>query len=221
MKRGKFFVLICAMLCSMVACGNGKEEIVGTTIEPQKSRVYRHCFASDGIQWETGFGWRYHVCLEHEQEEMDCIGYFASEQHIPKKSEKGTNYAQFLRQKWESGIIHVYCADMSEKEFFALIQLKIEELETEEVKNGKKEAVCLIDGNAAISQIVRIDTEYNHWLYLREGEKVYIIHSEMHSADWQNFLNCWINGAQASFAGKPLLINPLAMIPWMIMRKYM
>lgn len=205
MKKGKVIILLCAMLCSMVACGNGQEKILGTTTELQKSRVYRHGFAPDGIQWDTGLGWRYHICLEHEQEDTDCIGYFAFEQHMPKKSEKRTNYAQFLKQKWESGIIHVYCADMSEEEFFAQIQLKIEEMETEEVKNGKKEAVCLIDGHASISQIVRIDTEYNHWLYLREGERVYILHSEMHSANWQNFLNCWIEGAQASFAGKPLL----------------
>lgn len=126
------------------------------------------------LQWETEFGWIY--TQKEEEGENGETGYF-----VPAAIEDG-NYGTFET-------IAVCRMTLSEEDFFACIESYAKRLRE---KYTEEKILYQINGDAGIDQFVQLDSEKEHYLFIRLQDSVYILSGEMEKKTWRTFFTAWL-----------------------------
>lgn len=152
------------------------------------------------LQWQPVFSRMYFPLSENFGDNK--IGYLVSGKN--REKEKGP---ESTRQ--DTGVIEVYSYALSEEAFFSLVESTAEELE----KRYEEETVYyLLNGNAAIEQLVQLDVKREHWLFIRNQNSAYAFHGNLVTEEWRGFLEDFIytadlkyNGLSVMRSGSPVL----------------
>ncbi len=152
------------------------------------------------LQWQQGFSRMYFPLSESAGDNR--IGCLVSGEN--REKEKCSE-----RAGQDTGVIEVYSYALSEEAFFSLVENTAEELE----KRYEDETIYyLLNGNAAIEQLVQLDTKREHWLFIRHQNSAYAFHGNLAAEEWQDFLEDFVytsglkyNGLSVMRPGRPAL----------------
>lgn len=199
----KYFMinLCCLFMGSISECGERESGILAG------KRMADH-FMFGELSWGQSFGWSYHAYAEEAAKEPEEImqacmegeaewkveGCFAVNRRMQRQDE--------VSEEEREGKVEVMRASMSQEALFTHINALSEELFLYNIHVS-----CVIAGDAAITQFVRVDAGEEHWLYLQQGETVYALYSFMAEESWQTFLEGWLLAAELKWSGESVCGN--------------
>ncbi len=179
---------ICGIAAVLSGCVKKK---VGE--ETWNKAVARKLAIEENLQWQPVFSRMYFPLSENLGDNK--IGYFVSGNN--REKEKAPESAG-----QDAGVIEVYGYALSEEDFFSLVESTAGELE----KRYEEEGIYyLLNGNAAIEQLVQLDTKREHWLFIRSQNSAYAFCGKMETEEWRVFLEDFIYTADLKYNGLPVM----------------
>ena len=166
------------------ACLSGCTKQEGGMYAEKRHRTA--CIAEGELSWGQGFLWVYHACAQDTGEEPKEImqSYTGGE---AKWEIEGYFATDWRRECLAVPEVELMRSVMPQEALLAHIDALAEELLLQHERVS-----CVIVGDAGISQLVRVDADREHWLYLQQGEEVYVLHGMMEAEGWQVFLDSWL-----------------------------
>lgn len=193
--------LCCLFVGSISGCGERESGILAG------KRMADH-FMFGELSWAQSFGWSYHAYAEEAAKEPEEIMQACTEGEAEWKVEgcfvvnRRMQRQDEVSEEETEGKVEVMRASMSQEALFTHINALSEELFLYNIHVS-----CVVAGDAAITQFVRVDAGEEHWLYLQQGERVYALYSFMAEESWQAFLEGWLLAAELKWSGESVCGN--------------
>lgn len=156
-------------------------------------------FALGELSWEQDFGWIYCAYAEKAAKEPEEIMQACTDGGAAWKAE-GCFAAERRMQTQER--VEVMRSSMSQEALLTHINTLSEKLFLCNMSVN-----CVIAGDAAITQLIRVDAGEEHWLYLQQGEAVYALYGFMAEESWQAFLEDWLLASELKWDGEAVCGN--------------
>lgn len=171
-------ILLAGLVGGLTCCE--KEEEEKATEEAEESTPYEQQLEIEGeLQWASGLDWTY--IPQDGDSENEKIGCFV----------EGSG-------ETSGEMIKVFHKTLPEEDFFVLIGEFAEKLQ--EIYPEEK-IFYRINGDAKIDQVVQLDTEKEHYLFLRYQDSVYILGGKMEKKTWRTFFTAWLFDADLKWDG--------------------
>lgn len=184
--------LCCLFAGDISACGERESGIL-------TEKYATEGFALGELSWEQDFGWIYCAYAEKAAKEPEKIMQACTDGGVTWKAE-GCFAADRRMQTQEC--VEVMRSSMSQEALLTHIDTLSETLFLSNTSVN-----CVIAGDAAITQLIRVDAGEEHWLYLQQGEAVYALYGFMAGESWQAFLEDWLLAAELKWGGEAVCGN--------------
>lgn len=195
------FFLCCLFMGSISGCGERESGILAW------KRMADH-FMFGELSWGQSFGWSYHAYSEEAVKEPEEMMQACTDSGTEWKAEGCFVVSRRMQRQDEvseeaaEGKVEVMRASMSQEALLTHINALSEELFL-----YYTHVSCVIAGDTAVTQLVRVDAGEEHWLYLQQGETVYALYSFMAEESWQAFLEDWLLAAELKWSGETVCGN--------------
>ncbi|MBD5510619.1 MAG: hypothetical protein HDR08_05120 [Lachnospiraceae bacterium] len=184
--------LCCLFAGSLSGCGERANGIL-------TEKYTAEDFSLGELSWEQDFGWIYCAYAEKAAKEPEKImqactdgeatwkaeGCFAADRRMQTPAQ-----VEVMRSSMSQEALLTHINTLSEKLFLCNMSVN-----------------CVIAGDVAITQLIRVDAGEEHWLYLQQGEAVYALYGFMAEESWQAFLEDWLFESELKWDGETVCGN--------------
>lgn len=176
-------------------CGRKEYQQVSGGFDAQRLSI------GEELQWRAGFDWLYFSYDDSADGEK--TGYFKQKEGVTKGAHTFKAVVSEETKPWHrEDVVEVSHTMLSEGDFFALVNSHASELAD---NYPERDVVYRINGSAETEQFVQLDTNAQHWLYMRDRDSVYILYGKMPKSKWQDFLEDWLFAFELKWDGATVM----------------